>query len=186
MKCKSSFFRLIPVFLFISVLVSCGSGRLDGIYTGTVGNDTVAVVFFGEKVFLDAFYNYNSRVDAGNIDTDSSVLYIENDIFPYTLRGNTLTLDYNGETVVFTKDTRNKASAAINGIWSDNNEWSFAFTGDKIYIIDEDGDASSGTFIFDKNEGTINSHWYDVDFTVSGNTLTAELWGNNLVLTRKP
>ena len=169
--------KWIVLCLVLVVLLSgCGggSGTLSGVWTGRVFDTDVTLAFVDDLCFLlidQIGLEYSKYTFLRN----ESVLATDLGNMPILLKGNSLTLTYEGMAIVLIKDTKTKnAPAPINGIWKGPDPWLFVFVNDKIFIVDEDGDLDYGTYTFSGNSGSFETEEYgwEIEFTVRGNTLT--------------
>lgn len=172
--------RIVKQVVFFVILAglfcSCGSGgnnALLGVWNGKVSGIDVELAFFNDLGFL----NIDGDVEASKYDylAKEGILVTDLGNIPVSLNNNSLTVNFEGMTVVLVKDTKSKvAPNAIHGVWKGPRGWVLAFCNNKVYLIDDDGDADYGNFRFDRNNGSFRSrnYSYEIDFSVSGNTLT--------------
>ena len=170
---KSIFLGLLVIVLALSV-IGCGkSGTLDGVWTGRVFETEIILAFIDDLCFLvidrdDVEYsNYTFLKDDGVLVTGLGNM-------PMTLKSNSLTLTYDGVSVIFVRDASTKnAPSSINGVWKGPRPWVFAFINDKVFIVDDDDDPDFAFYTLNGNSGFFETELYgwEIGFTVRGNTL---------------
>jgi hypothetical protein len=171
-----NFWKWVILCLTLAVLLpGCGGGNsFDGVWKGTIEGYDLELAFIDDYIFM-IFDEYDIEFSTYTFMWKEGILETNIGNFPAVLKGNTLTLNVEGTSVVFDKDTRTaKAPASIRGVWKGPDPWVFAFINDKVYIVDEDEDPDFGTYTFNNNSGSFETENYswEMDFTVKGNTLT--------------
>jgi len=160
-------------------LAGCGSPSIEGTWTASMDGVTISVAFIGDHCFyLD---NNNSLLKCNfTFENGTGSFSMGNTSYPFTVKGNTLTLNIGGINVPLTRDTRTTAPSAIAGVWAvPNTRWLIAFAGNMAYFVDRDGDETHGVYTFNNNSGSFRTdrYGYNVNFSVSGTVLTTEITG---------
>jgi len=157
------------------LLPGCGGGNsLDGIWTGSIYGDELELAFVNDLCFM-VFDQYDIEFSTYTFMKNEGILVTNLGNLPVTLRGNSLTLTYEGTSVVLVKDVKTaSAPPSIRGVWKGPNPWIFAFINEKVYIVDEDEDPDYGIYTFNANSGSFETENYgwEMNFTVKGNSLT--------------
>jgi hypothetical protein len=173
---------------FAVVLAGCGDGGskqgpLEGVWTGSYESTALALVFVGEKAYLEAddylegSGNYVYAKGAGTILVESNSL-------PFTVKGTVLTTTIASDSITLSKDTKAKTPGQVRGLWTGKDGEFVAFINDKVFLGDGE-DQTSGTYTFDKNAGKIDASYYDeMNFIVSGKSLTVSQDGQTMSFTR--
>jgi hypothetical protein len=172
---KHSLKWMVLCLVLVAFFSGCGGGgKFSGVWTARTYDTDVALAFIDDLCFLVIGRN-DIKYSTYTFLKNEGILVTDLGNIPVLLKGNSLTLTYDGTTIVFVKDTKAKeAPASINGIWRGPTPWLFAFVNEKVFIIDEDEDLDYGTYTFADNSGSFETEIYDweMEFTVKGNTLT--------------
>ncbi|MCL2720547.1 MAG: hypothetical protein FWD47_04315 [Treponema sp.] len=163
---------------------------LNGIWTGDIDGETANLIFIDDICFLkDDFEILSGKYTY--YDGAGSIIILNNNI-DFSVSGNNMTVTNDLESYSFTKDfIADSSPVSIRGLWYADDGWVFAFAGDYVYVIDDDGDATFGKLSFGVNSGSFKcEYWYDVDFSIKSGNLNAEIntvWGTveNIVFSRK-
>ncbi|MDR1786179.1 MAG: hypothetical protein LBR23_06950 [Spirochaetaceae bacterium] len=174
MRNRKILFGFAVCLLAAVVLAGCDNkGALEGVWKATDNGETVRIAFVGDKLLYEGegFYSYTYEKNVGTAKG-------EYDSATFTVKGSSLTFDRDREAIVFTKDKDSKTPDEIRGLWTakiDGNKYYVAFINGLVFIA-EDYDTEIYPYAFDKGKVTIGDG--EVNFTVSGNTLTSGgLWG---------
>jgi hypothetical protein len=190
--------------------VSCGAQNVpEGIWTGQDSEgDAFSVIFIGNQVFLperdshagfDDFDHYIPAT-AGTVTFEKNAgtcRFVDRDdgqvtVVPFTVNSASMSfgsVSENGGSVPLAKNTgKFSVPADIGGVWA-IPEWDagYVFVNDIVYAY-ETGDSVMCEYTYSKGSGSINVDGRNLNFTVSGNTLTAKWMGSNdaMIFTRNP
>jgi len=170
---------LILCTVFIMMLAACGGGKypLNGVWSGDVYDEDVLVVFADEFCFVIMDNDVEKLSYTYEKGEGTAKLWGEQ--INFKVKGNSMTLTYDGEEEIFTKDTKAKAAPKnIGGVWYGPNKWYFVCVNDMLFINDEDNDLDFGKFKMNGNSGEFKCEgWLEGTFSVKGATLTVNETG---------
>ena len=185
---KAFAFNLVLALVVLFFLAGCGGPSHEDLWLANVYGDNYFLYLSGTRAFL-ADEGWGTDLATLEMNGNSGTIIIGRDRANISVSGNTLTFVESGETITFQRSTASAAHNQINGAWTAPGGWSLYFIRDKVFLIDDDGDADFGSYEFAPNAGgafMTENYNYTLAFTVSGNTLSATgvgYWGAPLSLT---